>query len=204
MPLSLAVRADGPALRLSASCPKRITRFSVGPWDRRPHRVYYGHGYCIVKPDTSRLQSAGGVFVSDIGVPIAMPATGPNACFTAIWDNFPTELRFPLATEGTEVAVLFVGVTNPMQSRIENGCFVVEYADGTEERVSLVNPTNFDDWLNAPVQTESETVCFSDYNHGIVQRIRVAPAKPLKSLLVRAVANEVIIGVLAVSVFWEE
>ena len=54
VPLSLTVSADGPALRVSASCSKRISQFSVGPWNRSPQRVYYGHGYCIEKPKAFR------------------------------------------------------------------------------------------------------------------------------------------------------
>ena len=98
------------------------------------------------------------------------------------------------------MAVLFVGVTNPMQSRVENGRFTLKYTDGTAQEVSLVNPTNFDDWLNASLQTENETAYFSDYNHGIVQRIALDSSKELESLVVRAVANEVIVGIIGVSV----
>ena len=65
---------------------------------------------------------------------------------------------------------------------------------------SLINPKNFDDWLVAATQRENETVQFSDYNHAIVQRIKLDPTKPLKSLVVRGTANEVIVGVLGVAI----
>ena len=87
-----------------------------------------------------------------------------------------------------------------MQSRVENARFTVEYSDGTEEIVSLVNPDNFDDWLVASVQQENETEYFSDYNHGIIQRIPLDYSKDLKALKVRAIANEVIVGILGISI----
>ncbi len=52
--VSAELRAVGPALRLSVRCLRRITRLSVGPWDRRATRVYYGHGYCVVDPEPFR------------------------------------------------------------------------------------------------------------------------------------------------------
>ena len=65
--------------------------------------------------------------------------------------------------------------------------------------MSLVNPDNFDDWLKPSCQSENETVYFSDYNHGTVQKIALDPNKDLKSLKIQAIANEVIVGVIGVS-----
>ena len=87
-----------------------------------------------------------------------------------------------------------------MQSRVENGRFTVRYEDETEELVNLVNPVNFDDWMVAPTQRENETVYLSDFNHAAVQRIKLNPQKPLRSLVVRGTANEVIVGILGVAV----
>jgi hypothetical protein len=92
-----------------------------------------------------------------------------------------------------------VGTTNPMQSRVENGRLRVRYADGTERVESLVNPVNFDDWLGAPLQTEQETLCFSDHNHGIVFRLALDGLRELCELRVTGVANEVVIGVVGVT-----
>ncbi len=57
--LTLTVRAEGPALRVSASCPRTITRFRVGPWDRTAPRVFWGHGFCVSDPKPFQ-QSFGG------------------------------------------------------------------------------------------------------------------------------------------------
>jgi hypothetical protein len=157
-------------------------------------------GFNRVVVNDSRLRGCGGRFVTDSGLAFAVAATGPNAACVSLWKNFPEEISLPLSGRAREVAVFLIGVTNPMQSRVENARIWVRYADGGEEAVALVNPVNFDDWLNAAVQTRNETVYFSDHNHGLVQRVSLDPARDLHSLFVRAVANEVIVGVLAVSI----
>jgi len=156
-------------------------------------------GFNRVVVDDSRLRACGGRFVTDSGLTFAVAASGPNAACVSIWKNFPEEISFPLSGRAREVAVFLIGVTNPMQSRVENARIGVRYEDGGEETVALVNPDNFDDWLNAAVQARNETVYFSDHNHGLVQRVALNPARDLHSLYVRAVANEVIVGVLAIS-----
>ena len=62
------------------------------------------------------------------------------------------------------------------------------------------NPENFDDWLNAALQTQNETVYFSDYNHGMVQRIALDSQKELSKISMEAIANEVIIGLIGISI----
>ena len=47
---------------------------------------------------------------------------------------------------------------------------------------------------------ENETVYFSNYNHGIVQRINLEPEKELAEISMEAIANEVIIGLLGISI----
>ena len=68
------------------------------------------------------------------------------------------------------------------------------------QAVSLVHPVNFDDWLNAAIQTQNETVYFSDYNHGMVQRIELDKEKELAKISIEAIANEVIVGIIGMSV----
>ncbi len=157
-----------------------------------------GSGKVVV--DDSKLRSCGGEYVTDNGIRFLTPGKGHNAACISIWENFPDETSFRLSGKGKELAVFFIGVTNPMQSRVENARFTVEYSDGTEEKVSLINPVNFDDWLVAAVQQKNETQYFSDYNHGIIQRIPLDPFKELKALKVRAIANEVITGILGISI----
>ncbi len=157
-------------------------------------------GFSKVVVDDSKLRSCGGEYVTDKGIRFLTPSKGHNVACVSIWKNFPDEIRFRLSGKGKELAVFFIGVTNPMQSRVENARFTVEYTDGSKEKVSLVNPDNFDDWLVAAVQQENETEYFSNYNHGIIQRITLNPSKELKALTVRTIANEVMVGVLGISI----
>ena len=76
----------------------------------------------------------------------------------------------------------------------------VIYADGSEESVSLVYPLSLDDWLVPALQKESESFYFNDYNHATVRRICLDSEKELAGVKVEAVANEVILGVMGVSI----
>jgi hypothetical protein len=157
-------------------------------------------GYNAVVVDDAALRGCGGMYRVASGIPFLSPASGANVACVSVWDRLPDRLEFPLRGRGDELAVFLMGVTNPMQSRVENGWLEVRYRDGGTERVSLVNPLNFDDWLNAPCQQESESVPFSDTNHGMVQRIPLDPARELETLAAGATANEVILGVLGISI----
>ena len=161
-------------------------------WNQRGHNA-------VQVVDTS-LRQGKGMFYSPSGIGFATPAEGPNVACASIWDNFPTVLEIPLTGKAAELALFFIGVTNPMQSRVENARFTVTYLDGSTQSVSLVNPDNFDDWLNAALQTQNETVYFSDYNHGMVQIITLNSQKELSKISVEAIANEVIIGLLGISI----
>ena len=149
---------------------------------------------------STNLEDGMGVFYSPSGIPFLTPEKGNNIACASIWDNFPSVIEIPLAGKALELTLFFIGVTNPMQSRVENARFTVTYLDGSTQTVSLVNPVNFDDWLNAALQTQNETVYFSDYNHGMVQRIELDSQKELAEISMEAIANEVIIGLLGISV----
>lgn len=157
-------------------------------------------GHNSVRIDASRLRNAGGTFVTGQGLKFFTPEKENNIACVSIWDNFPTGMQIPLEGKAREIAVLFIGVTNPMQSRVVNAIIRVHYESGETEKTELINPDNFDDWLNSALQTRNETVYFSDYNHAIVQRISVNPQKKLIFLELEAYANEVVLGVLGVSV----
>ena len=87
-----------------------------------------------------------------------------------------------------------------MQTGVENVRMTVEYTDGERSSVPLVYPIHIDDWLVPALQTKNEIFYFNDYNHATVQKIRLNPEKTLSCIKIEAVANEVIIGVLGVSI----
>ncbi len=159
---------------------------------------HYGHNGLFV--DDSMLRNAGGLIHTNSGIPFLTPADNENVACVTLWDNFPTQITIPLEGSGQELALLFASTTNEMQTAVENARITVEYTDGTKEEKSLVFPLNIDDWLVPALQTESESFYFSKFNHATVQRIRLDPSKTLANVQVEAVANEVIMGVMGVSI----
>ena len=171
-------------------------------------------------------QGGGRITLPD-GVPFSMPVTAEakNILFTSQWDNFPREAVIPLSGHARHLSLLMAGSTNPMQSRFENGEIIVTYADGTVDRLALVNPTNWwpieqdyliDDYQfrrpePLPVRIDLKSGAIRVLEHdtfdgrggkvvggaGTVLELKLQPAKELRSLTVRATANEVIIGLMA-------
>ena len=171
--------------------------------------------------------SNGGRFVLPNGVAFATPGPGsaPNIVFTSQWDNYPREVRIPLAGRADHLYLLMAGSTNWMQSRIANGEVVVTYEDGATERLALDNPTNWwpidqdyfiDDFafsrpgpIPPRVDLKTGTVRMLDAD-GFKGKGRAVPggaatvldmpldsSRTLRSLTVRALANEVVIGLMS-------
>jgi hypothetical protein len=160
-------------------------------------------------------------------VPFATPGPGaaPNVVFTSQWDNFPCETTVPLGGRAQHLYLLMAGSTNWMQSRLDNGEVVVTYADGTTARLPLRNPTNWwpieqdyliDDYqflrsepipprvdLKTGLVRTPELPGFAGQGRRIpggaatVLELPLDPQKDLQSLMVRALANEVVIGLMA-------
>jgi hypothetical protein len=76
----------------------------------------------------------------------------------------------------------------------------VRYKDGTNESVGLVYPLSIDDWLTSALTTEAEIFYFNNFNHATVKRIKIDPARELESVSVEAIANEVALGVVGISI----
>lgn len=157
-------------------------------------------GHNALEVNDSRLRQCGGIFKTQSGINFATPQTGLNLAAVSIWDNFPTTMEIPLPSDTCEIALFFIGVTNCMQSYVENARISIIYKDGGKVSTSLVHPLNFDDWLVPALQTQNETVYFSDYNHGIVQLMRAEPGREPAAICLEANANEVILGLLGVSI----
>jgi hypothetical protein len=171
----------------------------------------------------------GGKVVLPDGIPFATPgeADAKNVIFTSQWDNYPREVSVPLSGKSSHAFLLMAGSTRPMQSRFDNGEVVVTYADDSTKRLALRNPTNWwpieqdyfiDDFafrvegaLPPRVDLATGRIRIPDANTFKGRGGRVAGgaatvlempldgAKELKSLTVRAVANEVVIGLMGVT-----
>ena len=175
--------------------------YSIGVCENGRYGWEWNHGghNKLVVDDTS-LRKAGGSITTKSGISFITPSEGKNVACVSVWDNFPTKMTFDINDKGEELAIMFISTTNCMQTAVENARITVCYADGGEEKVSLIYPVNIDDWLVPSLQTENETFYFNDYNHATVQKIRIDKTREIKSVTVEAVANEVIIGVIGISI----
>ena len=150
-----------------------------------------------------------------------------NIAFTSQWDNFPREITIPLNGQSSHVYLLMAGSTNQMQSRFTNGEIIVTYTDNSTEKLTLENPTNWwaidqdyfiDDFaFNRPeaipprVDLKTGNVRILDLadfkgkgkkvsgGAATVLDLPLDANKELKSLTVRTIANEVIIGLMSVT-----
>lgn len=191
--------------------------------------AWAGHVNAMAEIDDSGIRSLGGQLKLPNGIYFTTPEkeSEPNVVFVSQWDNYPNELTIPLNEKAQRIFLLMAGSTNHMQSRIENGVITVHYSDGTETRLSLVNPTNWwpidqdyfiDDYqfrrpgpLPPRVDMKTGNVRFLEYESflgkgGTVEggaatilTLPLEPSKTLKSISIEARANEVIIGLLGVT-----
>jgi hypothetical protein len=155
-------------------------------------------------------------------------AGAANVIFTSQWDNYPREVTVPLAGQARRAFLLLAGSTNHMQSRIDNGEIVATYADGTQARLALRNPDNWwpidqdyfiDDYQfplcgRLPLRVDLKSAhlhvrdpqSFTDGGGGSIDggaasvlELPLDPARPLKSLTLRTLANDVVIGLMGVT-----
>ncbi|MEY4489677.1 MAG: hypothetical protein RIQ79_2185 [Verrucomicrobiota bacterium] len=163
------------------------------------------------------------------GVPLLTPGTAqaPNIAFVSQWDNYPREITIPLTGHSGKGFLLMAGSTWAMQSRIDNGELVVAYTDGTSARVALENPTTWwpidqdyfiDDYafarpgplpLRVNLKTAEIRVLDAATFKGLggkvpggaatVLDLSLDPAKELKSITIRALANDVVIGLMSIT-----
>jgi hypothetical protein len=177
---------------------------------------------------------AGGRFVLPQGIPFqtAGPGDAKNVAFVSQWDNYPREINAPLTGRATHLYLLMAGSTNPMQSRFDNGEVVVTYADGSTDRLALENPTTWwpieqdyliDDYafrrpgpipLRVDLQSGKVRLLapatfqgrggFIEGGAATVLDFALQPGKSLKSLTVRALANDVVIGLLSATLLRPE
>ena len=174
--------------------------YSIGVFPNGRYAWEWNHrGHNKVCIDDSSLRAANGLVHTTSGIPFITPAENENLACVSLWDNFPTEITIPLSDTAQEIAILFVATTNAMQTQVENVRITVAYDDDQSESVKLIYPKNIDDWLVPALQKENETFYFSEYNHAIVQRLRLDSDKKLANIKIEAIANEVIMGIMGVS-----
>ncbi len=159
------------------------------------------------------LTGADGLLRTTQGAAFTRPAESSNVAFASLWDNWPDAVTTPVGRAGEAVWFLVAGSTNPMQVRIANASLVLRYADGVEEVVELVPPFNY--WSIAPQAgvdydykregfslpaTPPPQVQLGKNCRAMVLNRRLRPGVVLESVTLRALSEEIIVGLLAVSV----
>ncbi|MFZ9938582.1 MAG: hypothetical protein ACO3JG_16215, partial [Luteolibacter sp.] len=159
------------------------------------------------------LAHPGGMLVTPQGVPFGVIAAEKNIAFTSRWDNWPESVTVPVNQAGEAVWLLVCGSTNPMQGRIANAVLRFRYADGGEESLELVPPLNF--WSlcgfgrtdydtkrdafaldkKPPPQVELGRNC-----RAMVYGWKLRPGVALKDVTLEALSQEVVIGLMGVSI----
>jgi hypothetical protein len=190
--------------------------------------AWAGHLNELPVIDDAGLRALNGTLTLPNGLRFATPSgTGPNVVFTSQWDNYPREATVPLHGKARRAFLLMAGSTNFMQSRIDNGEIVVAYADGGESRTALRNPDNWwpieqdyfvDDYQfplcgRLPVRVDLKTArvrvldpaTFKGAGREVeggaatVVEVPLDPSRPLKSLTLRTLANDVVIGMMGLT-----
>ncbi len=157
------------------------------------------------------------------GLPFATPGVpeARNIVFTSRWDNYPKEISIPLTGQARHAYLLMAGTTNFMQSRIDNGEVIVEYADGSRAWLALHNPTTWwpieqdyfiDDYqfhrfgpVPPRVDLKTGLVRLQPTGRAVpggaatVVDLPLDPGKPLARLTLRTLSNDVVIGLMSLT-----
>jgi hypothetical protein len=169
-----------------------------------------------------RLIMPNGIFFSTPG-----DTSAKNILFTSQWDNYPHEVSVPLSGRASHAYLLMAGSTNFMQSHLDNGEVLFTYSDGTSTRLALRNPDTWwpieqdyfiDDYqfpleANLPPRVDLNSgnirlldqATFKGQGRDIpggaatVLELPLNPAKELKSITVRTLSNDVVIGLMSVT-----
>jgi len=164
-----------------------------------------------------------GVAWTTDGIPFKTSKTGRNISVVTLAGGFPNKLEFPVNAQGRVLYLMLSGMTFPAQSHVTNLRVTLSYADGQRESVDLVNPFTIGDcwstWCgrfhdtaangfeniggrsgpsgSSEVQDLTQPVALDTEAHLVPFPLR--QESPLTQLDIEAVANDVIFGVMGVS-----
>ena len=163
------------------------------------------------------------------GITFSTPgeAQKKNILFTSQWDNYPTEKVIPLTGKASHAYFLMAGSTNHMQSQFDNGQVIITYTDGTNAVLTLRNPETWwpiqeDYYVDgfafrlktpAPVRVHLKTgkmVAGAQPGAKVGEQLIPGGAatvldlplddtKTLKSLTLKTLANDVVIGLMGIT-----
>lgn len=200
----------------------QIPKQGIGEWCHPLHTV-------DIDDSGLRSSVQKGVLNTKLGVPFRTPAEGPNIAFTSLWDNYPDSLTVSLKGKASRAYLLMAGSTNHMQCHIDNGLIRVYYKDGTCDKMALRNPDNwapiehifFEDGMafnrHAPAlyrlrlktgevsNNFGEELGFPgasrelDGGAAILLEMPLNPDKKLSHLVLETLSNDVVIGLMGIT-----
>ena len=173
-----------------------------------------------IEDDGLRNKVTDGHYDTQLGITFRTPKEGPNIAYTSLWDNYPDSITIPLKGKARCAYLMMAGSTNNMQSRIDNGLVTATYMDGTTDTLHLENPINwcpieqayYVDGLafwSAPVRpyridllsgkTAREVNCTLKQGAAQMLKMPLTADKKLRSLTVHTLSNDVVIGLMGVT-----
>jgi hypothetical protein len=167
--------------------------------------------------------SPDGIAWTHDGIPVKSPKEGRNIAVVTRAGGFPQKIEIPVDAAGKELYLMISGMTFPAQSHVVNLQVVLDYADGTQQRLDLVNPFDIGDcwstWCGRWHDTAANgfenlggrfgppgsagvdlTRPVAVDNQAHLVKIPLRPRIQLRGLTVEAVANDVIFGLMGVSI----
>lgn len=167
-----------------------------------------GHQGKRVSTTTRKLTAAKGTFVSDNGIPFALPAKGNDAVFTSRYDNFPDLVEIPVKMRGRNICFLLAASISLAQSRMENARITVTLGDGSKRVLSLRDPETVDDWLGSgtgrPYVQSGRAQDLGGGGHAVLQELDLGAEVDIQSVTLQTLTNETMVGLLGITVMREE
>lgn len=157
---------------------------------------------------------ANGMLKVPQGAEFLWKTNGKNIAFTSLWDNWPRTITVPVNRQGDSAWLMICGSTNPMQVRIANAVVRFEYSDGVKENLELTPPYTF--WSlcdfghskdydyrtesfslpkEPPAQVQLGSNC-----RAMVYGWKLRPGVALESVTLECLSQEVVIGLMGVSI----
>jgi hypothetical protein len=165
-----------------------------------------------IKPSLESLRArldAGGQFVTkDSQSPFQVATNGNNVLVLGRWDQLLNQVRLPVDIPRVrEVCLLIVGTTYSMQSHIANARVILHYQGGHSEETDLINPYNYDDSIGAfggHHYAANEMVDLGKDTHADIIRLRTAPGKELVAVEAQCLSDQILFGIMAVTLYQEQ
>ncbi len=192
------------------TCSLRLATDGYSTWQMSGGKG--AHKAPAIKLENVKTDSHGDISTGD-GVPFSWPGGGKNIAFTSSWDNWPKRVDVPVEKAGDAIWFLLCGTTNPMEVRIANADLLMKYADGVVEKLEIVPPFNF--WTLCPFsgvdydyqrdgfalpKTPPTTLQLGTNCRAVALSWKLRPGVALKSVTLETLSDEVIVGLMGVTV----